>query len=60
VGLGEVRNAVHWLYKREKEKDKESEDLKALADFDAKAFIRELSISKLAGCVSLSYQCGLS
>jgi hypothetical protein len=47
VGLMEVRHAVQWLYKREK--GKELGDEKALADFDARAFIQELSLSKLAG-----------
>ena len=47
VGLMEVRNAVRWLYKREKGKGLGDEQ--ALADFDAKAFILELSVSKLAG-----------
>ena len=47
VGLIEVRNAVHWLHKREKAKG--LGDDRALADFDSKAFIRELSSSNLAG-----------
>jgi hypothetical protein len=47
VGLMEVRSAVRWLLKHEKGKGLGDEE--ALANFDAKAFIQELSSSQLAG-----------
>ena len=53
VGLRETRNAIAWLYRREKERKGNDrlpdKDLAVLADFDAKAFIRELTSSTLAG-----------
>jgi hypothetical protein len=47
VGLMEVRSAVAWLYKRIKAEH--PDDAQVLKSFDAKAFMRELSSSKLAG-----------
>ena len=47
VGLMEVRSAVAWLHKRIRAEH--PDDAQVLQSFDAKAFIRELSSSKLAG-----------
>ena len=50
VGLAEVRNAIKWLYQREKGKrELVPEELEALACVDAKAFIRDLSRTQVAG-----------